>query len=83
MSEARPTSSQIMRKSAPRPSQPSPTAAPRTPGPTITRSRFDEEARSDEIRLNLSDLPRIPETMEVEAFKPTLLSRLFNLVAPL
>jgi hypothetical protein len=37
----------------------------------------------DEIRLNLGDIPLQQESMDIEGFKPTLLSRLFDLVAPL
>jgi hypothetical protein len=37
----------------------------------------------DEFRVNLSDIPRQHESMEVEGFKPSLLSRLFSLIAPL
>ena len=36
-----------------------------------------------EFRLELSDIPRMRESMEVDGLKPTLLSRLFDLVAPL
>jgi hypothetical protein len=36
-----------------------------------------------EFRLNLSDIPRIRESMDVEGLKPTLLSRLLDLVAPI
>ena len=41
------------------------------------------DAYEEEFRLNLSDIPRIRESMDVEGLKPTLLSRLFDLVAPL
>ncbi|HJY42523.1 MAG TPA: hypothetical protein VJ303_14830 [Steroidobacteraceae bacterium] len=46
---------------------------------------FAAASADDEIRLNLSDIPRIqPDTeMRVEGFKPTLLSRLLDLVMPL
>jgi hypothetical protein len=37
----------------------------------------------DEFRVNLGDIPRLQESMEVEGFKPSLLSRLFGLIAPL
>jgi hypothetical protein len=48
-------------------------------------SRFDDSPSNGEdvIRLNLADIPRVQETMDVEGFKPSLLSRLFDLVAPL
>jgi hypothetical protein len=41
------------------------------------------EGGEDEFKLNLSDIPRQPESMDIDGFKPTLLSRLFDLVAPL
>ena len=37
----------------------------------------------DSIKINLGDIPRMQETLDIEGFKPTLLSRLFDLVAPL
>jgi hypothetical protein len=42
---------------------------------------FDDH--DDEFRLNLSDIPRIQESLDVEGLKPSLLSRLLDLVAPL
>jgi hypothetical protein len=47
--------------------------------------KFDDSPANGEdvIRLNLADIPRVQETMDVEGFKPSLLSRLFDLVAPL
>jgi hypothetical protein len=66
--------------------RPAPAAPPavRTPG----RAAFFETAARDddrdELRLNLRDLPPVTEpSMEVEGFKPSLLSRLFDLVAPI
>jgi hypothetical protein len=37
----------------------------------------------DEFRLNLSDIPKWRESLDVEGLRPSLLSRLFDLVAPL
>jgi hypothetical protein len=37
----------------------------------------------DKIKLHLSDIPRMEMSMEVEGFKPSLLSRLLNLIAPI
>jgi hypothetical protein len=34
----------------------------------------------DQFKLNLSDIPKLPSTMEVEGFKPSLLARLVGLV---
>jgi hypothetical protein len=36
----------------------------------------------DEFKLNLGDIPRFKETMDVEGLKPSLLSRLLEFVAP-
>lgn len=46
---------------------------------------FAAPSANDEIRLNLGDIPlmSLKETMEVEGFRPSLLSRLLDLVAPL
>jgi hypothetical protein len=45
---------------------------------------FSTPRGEEEIRLNLSDIPRIGiGDLDVEGFKPSLLSRLFDLVAPL
>ena len=42
---------------------------------------FDEDEH--EFRLNLSDIPRMRESLVVDGLKPTLLSRLFDLIAPI
>jgi hypothetical protein len=42
---------------------------------------FDED--EPEFRLHLNDIPRQRASMDVEGLKPTLLSRLFDLIAPL
>lgn len=46
---------------------------------------FAAASSDDEIRLNLGDIPipRIDNEMHVEGFKPSLLSRLLDLVMPL
>jgi len=36
-----------------------------------------------EFRLNLSDIPRRRESLHIDGLKPTLLSRLLDLVAPI
>jgi hypothetical protein len=53
--------------------------------PMRSASRFDDSSSNGEelIRMNLADIPRVSETLDVEGFKPSLLSRLFDLVAPL
>lgn len=42
---------------------------------------FDDH--DDEFRLNLSDIPRMRESLEVEGLKPSLLSRLLDLIMPI
>ncbi|MGH8177658.1 MAG: hypothetical protein ACREV5_15480 [Steroidobacter sp.] len=76
MSAASPAASHVRRT----PAAPAPQAA-RQP----MRATFNVPAPNgeDEIRLNLTDIPRIEDSMDVEGFKPSLLSRLFDLVAPL
>lgn len=74
---------QIRRTAAPapqaRPAQPQPAARARqSEGFAFAAADYE-----DEFRLNLSDIPRQQESMEIEGFKPSLLSRLFNLIAPL
>lgn len=45
---------------------------------------FSSPRGEEPIRLNLSDIPRMSSgTLDVEGFQPSLLSRLFDLVAPL
>lgn len=46
-------------------------------------SRVSRPRDEQEFRLNLSDIPAMPDSLDVEGFKPSLLSRLFDLVAPL
>lgn len=64
-------------------------AAPARPTHAPARSTggfaFAAASVEDEIRLNLSDipLPRHDTEMRVDGFKPTLLSRLLDLVMPL
>ena len=66
-----------------------PAAPARSTQPPVARNTqqfaFAAASADDEIRLNLSDIPRIqPDTeMRVEGFRPTLLSRLLDLVMPL
>ncbi len=70
-------STAISAKTSMRAASPS-TAMPAAPARALG---FDEP--EPEFRLNLHDIPRMRETMDVEGLKPTLLSRLFDLVAPL
>jgi hypothetical protein len=47
-----------------------------------SRIGFASNDSEPEIKLNLADIPRAQETLDVEGFKPTLLSRLFDLISP-
>lgn len=49
--------------------------------PVAAAAGFDHH--EDEFRINLSDIPRMRESMDVDGLKPSLLSRLLDLVAPL
>lgn len=83
MSAASPTT-QARRTEAAAPSRSvQQSAPPRQPLRAAPAFAFAAPSTHDEIRLNLGDIPRLPETMEIEGFKPSLLSRLFDLVAPL
>jgi hypothetical protein len=56
----------------------------RQPAPVARRSDFSTPRGEEAIHLNLSDIPLMSTgDLEVEGFKPTLLSRLYDLVAPL
>jgi hypothetical protein len=51
--------------------------------PVRTAPSFkDSSANEDALRLNLGDLPRMDASLDVEGFKPSLLSRLFDLLSP-
>jgi len=74
---------QIRRAAAPTPQA---RPAPAQPPARARQSEgfaFAAADHEDEFRLNLSDIPRQQESMEIEGFKPSLLSRLFDLIAPL
>ena len=66
----------------PAPSQrPAMTATPRPAMQPAVAMGFDED--EPEFRLNLSDIPRMRESLDVEGLKPTLLSRLLDLIMPI
>lgn len=66
----------------PAPSQrPAMTATPRPAMQPAVAMGFDED--EPEFRLNLSDIPLMRGSLHVDGLKPTLLSRLLDLVAPL
>jgi hypothetical protein len=81
MSAGHSAATQVRRPAPAAPAQP--TKAP------VARSRgqfaFAAASGDDEIRLHLADiqLPPPDTEMKVEGFKPTLLSRLLDLVMPL
>jgi hypothetical protein len=91
MSAANPAPNQVRRNVAAAPSRaPQPQAhaqahAPvRQPAPVARANDFSVPRDEGEIQLNLSDLPRMSTgDLDVEGFKPSLLSRLFDLVSPL
>ncbi len=84
MSAAQP-SSQAMRRpaaaSSPRPGA-APAAAQRPRAAPSRGLSFAPAEEEEAIKLNLGDIPRVQETLDVEGFKPTLLSRLFDFIAP-
>ena len=81
MSAGQSASTQVRRTAPAAPARSTHAAVART----TQQFAFAATSADDEIRLNLSDIPRIqPDTeMRVEGFKPTLLSRLLDLVMPL
>lgn len=95
MSAASPAHNQVRRTVAAAPSRaPQPQAQahayaqPQAHAPVrqpVARAHdFSTPRGEEEIRLNLSDIPRMDTgDLDVEGFKPSLLSRLFDLVAPL
>lgn len=99
MSAASPAHNQVRRNAAAAPSRaPQPQAhayahpqahaqahAPvQQPARAARASDFFTPRGEEAIRLNLSDIPRMSTgDLEVEGFKPSLLSRLFDMVAPL
>lgn len=60
-------------------------ASPVTAQPAAAQAKrvsfsFAGADSEDHFKLNLSDIPKLPSTMEVEGFKPSLLTRLVGLV---
>lgn len=79
MTVGSPASSQARRPAVPARPAASVQQAPRT-GYSLAAAAAGAE---DELRLDLRDIPRTQLSMDVEGFKPSLLSRLFDLFAPL
>ncbi len=67
-----------------RPAAPAPAQRPAARAPSARQGFFVKAESDDSFKLNLSDLdlPRTQE-MEVEGLKPSLLSRLVDLISPL
>lgn len=85
MSAASPAQNQVRRNAAAAPSRsPQPQAPVRQPAHAAQAHDFFTPRGEEQIRLNLSDIPTMSAgTLDVEGFKPSLLSRLFDLVSPL
>jgi hypothetical protein len=68
-----------------RPAQAAPAHPAKAPVARTQQFAFASASGDDEIRLHLGDiqLPPPDTEMKVEGFKPTLLSRLLDLVMPL
>lgn len=81
MSAGQSASAQVRRTAPAAPARPTQAPLARSTG----QFAFASTSGDDEIRLNLSDIPRVRQDneMHVEGFKPTLLSRLLDLVMPL
>jgi hypothetical protein len=76
---ANPASSQVRHSTAGAARVPNaPPAARSVPTYTFVSSEVD-----DELKLHLNDIPRQKETLDVEGLKPSLLSRLLEIVAPI
>jgi hypothetical protein len=58
-----------------------PASAPAARATHAAVATFDDN--EDEFRLNLSDIPRMRESMVVDGLRPSVLSRLLDLVAPI
>jgi hypothetical protein len=64
------------------PTRPAGAPVARERAPVAAIASFDADD-GEEFRLNLSDIPRLRESLVVEGLKPTLLSRFFDLIMPL
>lgn len=85
MSAASPAQTQVRRTAAAAPSH-SPQQAAHAPVRQAAHAQaldFSRPKGEEEIRLNLGDLPVLRGTLDVEGLEPSLLSKLFDLIAPL
>jgi hypothetical protein len=80
MSAGHSASTQVRRTAPAAPARPT-----QAPARNTQQFAFAASSGDDEIRLNLADIPipRNDNEMHVEGFKPSLLSRLLDLVMPL
>jgi hypothetical protein len=73
------------RSANPQPRQPARAteAAPRAAARSAPMYAFVSSEVDEEFKLHLNDIPRQQPTLDVEGLKPSLLSRLLELVAPI
>ena len=91
MSAASPAQPQVRRNAAAAPSRSPQPAAQHAAAPQsharqsapAAAGDFSTPRGDEEIHLNLADIPVMRGTLDVEGFKPSLMSRLLDLVAPL
>jgi hypothetical protein len=81
MSAANAANAPVRRPAAP--TRPAGAPVARTAMQAAPAAAFGFDDHEDDFRLNLSDIPRMSESLDVEGLKPTLLSRLIDLIAPL
>lgn len=81
MSAANAANTQVRRPVAPTRAAAAPVARPAMQAAPAAAIGFDDH--DDDFRLNLSDIPLQRGSLDVEGLKPTLLSRLLDLVMPL
>jgi hypothetical protein len=79
MNTASPSNPQMRRN----PQAAQPQAAPRAAARSAPMYAFVSSEIEDEFKLHLNDIPRQRETLDVDGLKPSLLSRLLDLVAPI
>jgi hypothetical protein len=80
MSAASSVSPQVRRSA---PAVRSESAPPRAAAKSAPMYAFVSSEVDDEFKLHLNDIPKQRETLDVEGLKPSLLSRLLDLVAPI
>jgi hypothetical protein len=77
------TSASAPARRAATPTRPSSASVARPTAAAQVAAAVAFDQHDDEFRINLSDIPRMRESMEVDGLRPSLLSRLFDLIAPL